>query len=105
MFWQGLIQLNAWPAYRAIKVDDTTVGIAEGINAGAWSVGVAVSGNAFGASLEETRAMSKQAFADRRRAAHAALKAAGAHFVIDSVADFLPVADEIEARLARGERP
>ena len=33
------------------------------------------------------------------------LTAAGAHYVIDSVADLLPVVDLIEGRLARGERP
>jgi phosphonoacetaldehyde hydrolase len=105
MFWRGLIEMNAWPAWRAVKVDDTTVGVAEGINAGAWSVGVAVSGNAFGASLEEALAMPREEFARRREAAYAELRAAGAHFVVDSVAELAPVLAEIEARLARGERP
>ena len=73
MFWRGLIELNAWPAWRAVKVDDTTVGVAEGVNAGAWSVGVAVSGNVFGASLEEARAMPAAEFARRRDAAYEAL--------------------------------
>jgi len=31
--------------------------------------------------------------------------AGGAHYVIDSVADLLPVLDAIEARMARGEQP
>ena len=67
MFYKGLIEMNVWPAWSAIKVDDTTVGIAEGINAGAWSVGVAVSGNAFGASLEEVqRACRRRSFRQRR---------------------------------------
>ena len=33
------------------------------------------------------------------------LERAGAHYVIDSVADLMPVVHEIEGRLARGERP
>jgi phosphonoacetaldehyde hydrolase len=33
------------------------------------------------------------------------LQAAGAHYVIDSVADLMPVVYDIDARLARGERP
>jgi phosphonoacetaldehyde hydrolase len=105
MFWRGLTELNAWPAWRAVKVDDTEVGVAEGINAGAWSVGVAVSGNAFGASREEVAAMPAAEFARRREAAYAKLKAAGAHFVIDSVADLGAALTEIERRLADGERP
>jgi phosphonoacetaldehyde hydrolase len=105
MFWRGLVELNAWPAWRAVKVDDTEVGVAEGINAGAWSVGVAVSGNAFGASREEIAAMPAAEFARRREAAYAKLTAAGAHFVIDSVADLGATLAEIERRLVGGERP
>jgi phosphonoacetaldehyde hydrolase len=40
----------------------------------------------------------------RARAAGKLLRC-GAHFVIDSVAGLLPVIDEIEGRLTRGERP
>jgi phosphonoacetaldehyde hydrolase len=29
----------------------------------------------------------------------------GAHYVIDSIADLIPCLDDIEARIARGERP
>ena len=29
----------------------------------------------------------------------------GAHFVVDSIADVIPLLDVIEARLAAGERP
>ena len=86
-------------------MDDTEVGIAEGLNAGAWTVGVAVSGNVFGLSLADTQALSPDDFQRRRAKAGKRLTAAGAHYVIDSVADLLPVVDLIEGRLARGERP
>jgi phosphonoacetaldehyde hydrolase len=39
------------------------------------------------------------------RAAGAELEAAGAHHVIDSVADLWPVLETIGARIAAGERP
>jgi phosphonoacetaldehyde hydrolase len=105
MFYKGLVDLGIWPAWSAIKVDDTTVGVAEGVNAGAWTVGVAVSGNAFGLSLADTKALGPDEFARRRERAHDLLWGAGAHYVIDSVADLLPVVARIEGRLARGERP
>jgi phosphonoacetaldehyde hydrolase len=105
MFWRGLVEMNAWPAWRAVKVDDTTVGVAEGINAGAWSIGVAVSGNAFGASYEEMQGMPEAEYATRRAAAYEALTAAGAHYVVDSVEDLSTALADIEGRLARGERP
>ena len=94
-----------WRAKDAIKVDDTEVGIEEGINGGTWAVGVAVSGNAFGMAEDDVKALGPDEYAWRREAAIERLRAAGAHYVIDSVADLMPVVHEIDARLARGERP
>ena len=105
MFYKGLIDLGVWPAWSAIKVDDTTVGVAEGVNAGAWAVGVAVSGNSFGLSLADANALSPEDFARRRARAQDLLYGAGAHYVINSAADLMPVVARIEGRLARGERP
>jgi phosphonoacetaldehyde hydrolase len=105
MIYRTLPQLGVWRARDAIKVDDTEVGIEEGLNGGTWAVGVAVSGNAFGMTEDEVHALAPDEFAVRRAAAIERLRAAGAHYVIDSVVDLLPVVTEIETRLARGERP
>ena len=105
MFYKGLIDLGVWPAWSAVKVDDTTVGVAEGLNAGAWAVGVAVSGNCFGLSLADSEALAPEDFARRRARAYDVLYGAGAHYVVDSVADLMPQVALIEGRLARGERP
>jgi len=40
-----------------------------------------------------------------RGSARRALTEAGAHYVLDTVADLLPVLDDIAERTARGERP
>ena len=100
--------LDAYPLWACAKVDDTLPGIAEGLNAGMWTVGVARSGNEFG--LDEAGdaallAADPGAHAARLAAARSRLAGAGAHFVVDSVAELLPVVDEINARLARGETP
>lgn len=105
MMYQTFLDLGVWPASSVVKVDDTEVGIAEGLNAGCWTVGVALSGNVFGLSPEETGALSPEEFETRRNAACSRLVRAGAHYVIDSVADLDEVIDEIEGALARGERP
>jgi phosphonoacetaldehyde hydrolase len=105
MIYKTLPELGVWRAKDAIKVDDTEVGIEEGINGGTWAVGVAVSGNAFGMAEDDVKALAPDEFAWRRKAAIEKLQAAGAHYVIDSVADLMPVVYDIEARLARGERP
>ncbi len=70
-----------------------------------WTVGVAVTGNVFGLSRGDTAALTAEAFAERRTGAVNKLAAAGAHYVIDGVADLLPVLSAINGRLARGERP
>lgn len=105
MMWRTFADLGiCWP-WTAIKVDDTEVGLAEGVNAGTWTVGVSVSGNAMGLPLGEWQALSPEAQATRRQVAADKLRGAGAHYVIDSVADLLPVLDDISERLANGERP
>ncbi|RBP17654.1 phosphonoacetaldehyde hydrolase [Roseiarcus fermentans] len=105
MMYRTFLDLEVWPAWRVVKVDDTEVGIEEGLNAGAWSVGVALTGNAFGLDEEETEALSEEDYEARVAAAYARLTRAGAHYVVDSVADLVDILDEIEGRLARGDRP
>ena len=105
MLYRAWLELGTWPAWSCIKVDDTEVGIAEGLNAGCWTVGVATTGNLLGLSLTDKEALPVGELAVRRQRAVTQLMAAGAHYVIDGVADLLPVLNTIEGRLTRGERP
>lgn len=91
MVWKNLVDLGTWPASACVKVDDAAVGIAEGRSAGVWTIGIAASGNGVGLSAEALAALSAEERADRIAAARAALETAGAHLVIDTVAD-LPAA-------------
>lgn len=105
MMYKCFLDLVVWPAAAVVKVDDTEPGIAEGVAAGCWAVGVTLSGNAVGLSAEELAALDDAQRAGLHDAAAARLTGAGAHHVVRSVADLLPVIDLIEAKLAAGERP
>jgi phosphonoacetaldehyde hydrolase len=58
-----------------------------------------------GLSLEELERLGSAELTAHRERATRQLAGGGAHFVIDSAAHLEPVIDEIERRLARGERP
>lgn len=105
MMYRSFADLGVWPPSRVVKVDDTGVGIEEGVNAGCWTVGLAVSGNAVGLTHAQWQALDPDRQAVLREKATRQLREAGAHHVVDSVADLLPVIEAIEARLRAGERP
>ncbi|MBU0890741.1 MAG: phosphonoacetaldehyde hydrolase [Gammaproteobacteria bacterium] len=105
MMYRCFADLGVWPPSTVVKVDDTGVGIEEGLNAGTWTVGLSVSGNAVGLSLAEWTALDIEQQGQLRNAATEKLRTSGAHYVIDSVADLLPVLADIEGRLHKGELP
>ena len=102
---QCAMQLGIYPFWQAAKVGDTTVDIAEGRNAGMWSAGVIETGNAFGLSQAELNALGAEARAQRRAAAAAAYVRDGAHASFNSVADVPAWIEQLDGRLAAGERP
>ena len=106
MVYRNLDLLDAWPIESVIKVDDTTSGVGEGLNAGCWAVGVARYSNYMNINtLEEEATLSQAELAQRLEKTREILRRAGAHYVIDSLADIEEVIADVNARLARGERP
>jgi phosphonoacetaldehyde hydrolase len=105
MLWKGLVELGVWPASACVKVDDAPVGMGEGKSAGAWTVGLAASGNGVGLDHAALLALPKDERDRRIEIAAADLLAAGADYVIDSVADLWPVLERIATRIEAGEKP
>ena len=105
MCLQNVINLQVSPVEACVKIDDTLPGIEEGLNAGMWTIGLAVSGNEVGLSLPHWLALSESDRQARRGRAYQRMQMCGAHYVVDTIADILPCLDDIEARLARGESP
>ncbi len=89
-----------------VKCDDTTSGIGEALNAGCWGVGLVRYSNYMNInSLEEAEAMPEAEIRRRMALTRDILTRAGAHYVIDSLVEMPRVIADINARLARGERP
>jgi phosphonoacetaldehyde hydrolase len=90
-----MVDLAVYPASAIIKVDDTVPGIAEGVSAGCLTVGVALSGNYVGKTPDELAALLPAESTKLREAAAVKLKAAGADYVIDTVADLPTLLDRL----------
>jgi len=89
-----------------VKCDDTVSGIGEALNAGCWGVGLVRYSNYMNInSLEEEARLSEQEISQRMAHSRALLEQSGAHYVIDSLVELPEVIDDINARLARGEKP
>lgn len=79
-----------------IVVDDTLVGIEAGLRSGCTTVGVSRTGNLLGLSLAEADALSEDDLQQRLAGITATLLEAGAHHVIESVADLPELLRQLE---------
>jgi phosphonoacetaldehyde hydrolase len=105
MCFENARRLGVYPMEAIVKVDDTTVGIEAGLNAGMWTVGIARSGNLVGLSEDELKKLTPQEQALRVEAAAADLYHCGAHFVADTIAELPQLLREINDHLRRGQCP
>jgi phosphonoacetaldehyde hydrolase len=105
MCYRLAMDLRIYPLFACVKIGDTESDIAEGRNAGMWTIGVTRSGNAVGLSEDD---WSKLAPGEQKKllgCAEHELRSAGAHYTAETAAHTLPVLDEIAERIAHGERP
>jgi phosphonoacetaldehyde hydrolase len=98
-------RLRVFPMEAIVKVGDTLPDITEGLDAGMWTIGLAKTGNEMGLDADEIARLEPDDLEGRLRRAQNRMFAAGAHYVVDSIAEVAPVLDAIDARLAKGERP
>ena len=106
MVYKNLDMMDVHPIQSVIKVDDTVSGIGEALEAGCWGVGVSLYSNYMDIdSLAHAESLSDEEMARRLDHTNEILQKAGAHYVIDSMVDIEPVIEDVNRRLARGERP
>jgi phosphonoacetaldehyde hydrolase len=99
MIFETAVRLQIYPLAAIAKIGDTPADVHEGLNAGAWSIGVAGTGNMVGLSLDEFNALTEAKRASLLTDARAELQLAGAHYVIDTLDELDAVLDDIDARL------
>jgi len=105
MFYRNAILLQVDALEACVKIGDTVSDVQEGLNAGAWTIAVVETGNEVGLTEMELRALGGEERQALLQKARERLARAGAHYVVDSIADSDSVLDDIESRLHDGEAP
>lgn len=108
--WPDMVQasaaeLGAEDPAACVVVDDSPTGLEAARKAGMWAVGISASGNEVGLPLDAWTALDAADRTQRLAVAEQRLHAAGAHVVVESIAELLAVIDTIQQRLDAGERP
>ncbi len=105
MCYRNAVLLGVFPLWHYVKIGDTPSDIAEGMNAGMWTIAITTTGNEIGLSREEWESLTPVDRLEQELGAARRLIDAGAHFTAPSLAECPPILDEIERRIAAGEKP
>lgn len=95
MIYRAMEALDVYPPTAVVKVGDTLVDIADGQNAGVWSVGVVDSSNEIGLSEAAWTALEEAEQESRRGVVHDRYDKAGADASIDTLAELPELIDEL----------
>jgi phosphonoacetaldehyde hydrolase len=106
MVYRNLDLMDVSPIQSVVKMDDTISGVGEALEAGCWGVGIARYSNYMNINtLEEADRLPAEEIERRLELTRDILRKAGAHYVIDEFPEIERVIEDVNARLARGERP
>ncbi|NOX39791.1 MAG: phosphonoacetaldehyde hydrolase [Alphaproteobacteria bacterium] len=106
MVYKNLDLMNITDIRSVVKCDDTVSGVGEAQNAGCWGVGLVRYSNYMNInSLDEEATLSAAEMQYRMDKTRDILVQSGAHYVIDSLVDLPEVIEDINARLAAGDKP
>lgn len=103
MMYQNAMKLGVSPMSHIVKVGDTKSDIKEGVNAGAWSIGVVIGSNEMGLHKEEADALSPEELAAKTEKIMNLFYENGAHYVIKEVSDLPEAIAKINQCLEKGE--
>ncbi|PAF19193.1 phosphonoacetaldehyde hydrolase [Terribacillus saccharophilus] len=103
MAYAAAMKMGVYPMNRIVKVGDTVMDMKEGRNAGAWTVGLVYGSSEFGLTQTETKQLSEQDRLSRAAEVRERLIEAGAHHVLDTIADLPAYLKELDHQLSQQE--
>ena len=99
MIYKNMADLAIPSVDCVLKYGDTIADIKEGINAKAWTVGVVLGSNELGLTQEEVSSLPADELEARKADVCRRMLAAGAHYVVDTIAELPAVIAEINRKL------
>ena len=99
MIYKNMADLAIPSVDCVLKYGDTIADIKEGINAKAWTVGVVLGSNELGLTQEEVSSLPADELEARKADVRRRMLAAGAHYVVDTIAELPAVIAEINRKL------
>src|SRR5262249_26349781 len=105
MRYRNAILLGVYPLWHCVKIGDTPSDIDAWLNAGMCTSGTRAAGNEGGLSEVDWDRLAADERCRREQQAAGRVAGAGAHFTAPSLAACSEILEEIERRLAAGEKP
>jgi phosphonoacetaldehyde hydrolase len=99
MAFKNAEKLGVYPMKAILKIGDTKSDIEEGVNAGMWSVGVVLSSNEMGLTMEEINKLNPFELELKKEMVRKRFYEAGAYYVIDSLTEIGGLINNINYRL------
>ena len=105
MCYRLAMDLRIYPLSSCVKIGDTESDIAEGHNAGMWTIGVTRSGNSVGLSEDDWLKLDDREQKQLLACAEQEFRSAGAHYTAETVAHTLPDTERNRAQNRRRRKP
>lgn len=103
MMYENAKKLGVYPMSHIVKVGDTKSDVKEGVNAGAWSIGVVLGSNEMGLHKAEAEALSPEERKQKMEEVTEIFYANGAHCVIKDMSELPGAIAQINEALSKGE--
>lgn len=106
MIYRNMEAFGLYDRSCIVKVDDTVIGVQEGLNAGVWTVGVYRYSNYTNIrNIEEMQHIEREELEKRIGHSRQVHLGSGAHYVAESIVQLPEIIEDINKRLSMGETP